>query len=790
MSVSLFAEEATVVFEANGHTKKVTVDLPHTFSCNYSNGNGELDGIIKELYALPSGSSCTSETPVRTGNTMVTAGKDGYNQFIAVEDVFDGKAIVSGKYYKSTGELGYDVIDYNITVSIWNGSAVEFNVPGSWEGNATTVTAADFPDFTPIPQAKAQTLTVSASGIVYVIYDVTGNGDVKCAVYNDGAYIGEETYTNNRATIYLLTASGSVYYTVPGKPVAPATPVISGDKYFVESNTVTITCASKGAVIYYTLNGMDPIDNRNSIVYEDPFEITGNKTTVKAASYNGEQWSDVVEMEFKQGEMVVFAANGRRKGVVVPLPYTFSCAIGGYGELDYIIQELYELPDGGDCENATPVAKGNAAVTAGKNWSYQYITVSSVFDGVATVSGVYRKKIDEVYSEPCDYSLTIGFRGEIQNSIVWDSADLATIQLTSNGSKTISGITVTTNLSASWTSKGDLVDCNKFSVRSGGTITFSAPVGHKIVAIEINANTVSGEPNTPWVLGDQKFTWNGVPSNSVVLQPATAANVQAIDITSVIYTIEKGINLVDNDDNSSIISANNGACVDVTLQGRTLYKDGDWNTLCLPFDVTIAGSVLEGADVRALDISDTGYDHATGLDGNTLYLNFTAEGTVTEIKAGIPYIIKWGTPDSHPDTNLTNPVFTGVTIDNSAEAIARMTQTFTGGAFKGTYEWQEYTAENQSILFLGADNQLFWPKPSGGTKPSIGACRAYFELTTGVSAREFVLNFGEETTSLPQPLQREGSQAGAWFDLSGRKLDGKPTKKGVYIHEGRKVVIK
>ena len=29
-----------------------------------------------------------------------------------------------------------------------------------------------------------------------------------------------------------------------------------------------------------------------------------------------------------------------------------------------------------------------------------------------------------------------------------------------------------------------------------------------------------------------------------------------------------------------------------------------------------------------------------------------------------------------------------------------------------------------------------------------------------------------------------------WYSLDGRKLDGKPTKKGLYIHNGNKVVIK
>ena len=39
--------------------------------------------------------------------------------------------------------------------------------------------------------------------------------------------------------------------------------------------------------------------------------------------------------------------------------------------------------------------------------------------------------------------------------------------------------------------------------------------------------------------------------------------------------------------------------------------------------------------------------------------------------------------------------------------------------------------------------------------------------------------------SLPQTLQREGSHA--WFDLQGRRLNGQPTSKGVYIYKGKKV---
>ena len=55
-----------------------------------------------------------------------------------------------------------------------------------------------------------------------------------------------------------------------------------------------------------------------------------------------------------------------------------------------------------------------------------------------------------------------------------------------------------------------------------------------------------------------------------------------------------------------------------------------------------------------------------------------------------------------------------------------------------------------------------------------------------------IIYFGEETTGIsltPSPSPKgEGSEY--WYSLDGRKLSGEPTAKGVYIHNGRKVVIK
>ena len=243
------------------------------------------------------------------------------------------------------------------------------------------------------------------------------------------------------------------------------------------------------------------------------------------------------------------------------------------------------------------------------------------------------------------------------------------------------------------------------------------------------------------------------------------------------FTTNSVLSLANSTDNADAISAaaTSGKKYDVTLQGRTLYKDGYWNTLCLPFDVTIANSPLAGATVRKLTAS------SSNLTGTTLTLNFESEETT--MTAGTPYIIKWAS-----DEDLVNPVFTAVTID----ATASTEVDFDGGKFVGQYNPQTWTEENKSILFLGTENKLNWPKPSATKNPFLGSFRAYFELSDGQEARSFVLNFGEgETTGIHSVDNGQLKiDNGNWYSLGGQKMNGKPAKKGIYIVNGKKVVIK
>ena len=273
-------------------------------------------------------------------------------------------------------------------------------------------------------------------------------------------------------------------------------------------------------------------------------------------------------------------------------------------------------------------------------------------------------------------------------------------------------------------------------------------------------------------------------------------DVQTITVTA--YWRNGLIILLDDDSaqpegtkNADIITANNGTTGrTVQLQGRTLFKDGSWNTLCLPFDVTTASGTLSGDNVQAMTLNTSSSNFADG----TLTLNFTA---ATNIPAGTPFIIKW----NNTGVNIENPVFEGVTVSNATNnATVEGVLTFTGTYAPVTTP----AAGDNTKLYLGAANKLYYPTKA----MTIGAFRAVFQLN-GITAGDLaesriILDFDGETTGITEldnwtisqfdnssdNGQIVNGQIVQWYTLDGRKLSEKPTNKGLYINNGKKVVVK
>ena len=216
--------------------------------------------------------------------------------------------------------------------------------------------------------------------------------------------------------------------------------------------------------------------------------------------------------------------------------------------------------------------------------------------------------------------------------------------------------------------------------------------------------------------------------------------------------------------NSDLISQYDSMTVDVTLQGRTLIKDGKWNTLCLPFST----AKPEGATLKQLS--------GASISGSTLTLNFDEASSIV---AGQPYLISWANGD-----NIDNPVFTGVLID--AQAPSAIGFTDQSGSFVGSYTHQTFTDVDRTILFVGENNNVYYPV-AGAT---IGAFRAFFQLdgfTAGdvQAPTRFVLNFDGETQGIVEKSLSTASTR-SYYNLGGQRL-AKPMR-GISIIDGRKVV--
>ena len=262
----------------------------------------------------------------------------------------------------------------------------------------------------------------------------------------------------------------------------------------------------------------------------------------------------------------------------------------------------------------------------------------------------------------------------------------------------------------------------------------------------------------------------------------TISNITASTSITATYSIMP-VELILNDANSNEEALENylGRKVNtLTLSGRTLYKDGDWNTLCLPFDMNgFSGTPLEGATVKTLESSN--YDSTT----KTLTLNFS---NATSLEAGKPYLVKWASGE-----HLVNPIFQDVNVS----AIQAGTVSTTYVDLCGSFSPVTLTANNRSVLYLGADSKLYYPS----SDVTVGSCRALFQLKDIIAgdqpagARSFVLNFGDGETAtgiigIGTTRTDTDKNDGYWYDLQGRKLSGKPTQKGIYINHGNKVVIK
>lgn len=415
--------------------------------------------------------------------------------------------------------------------------------------------------------------------------------------------------------------------------------------------------------------------------------------------------------------------------------------------LSYII-----LPDGiANIDSSTgeltliSVGKATVGVSFDGDETYERSNVAT-YD--LTVIDPNALEVTFDFSKPADYGYVRPATGNgteigVGKSIVSGNVSLTVTKESSNAK------------SRFWNSNGEIT----YRIYDGTINTVSVPQGYVITAISITDNN-NGKSKLV-TIGENKDNsdWTG-SAQSVIITGTGKAVLETMTVT---YSKLPSIDLDESQNNAETISGNAAKTVNVKLT-RTLKADV-WNTFCVPFDVTVEGSPLEGATIKQI-ASVTEKD-----DGAVI--NF--ENAPATLEAGKAYLVR-------TTTAIVNPTFNGVTVKDVDPTNCSGNANY---QLIGIYSPLNIDASLYGKVF-GINNQDKLAKVKENT--SIKGMRAYFLLANSATAAK--LNFGGELTGIDAVDNGESVMTGKVYNLNGQyvgnSLEG--LKKGVYVVNGKKVL--
>ena len=334
---------------------------------------------------------------------------------------------------------------------------------------------------------------------------------------------------------------------------------------------------------------------------------------------------------------------------------------------------------------------------------------------------------------------------------------------------------------------GEYAVCLKAGTSSNGAsyLTLTPPLGKsKIRKITIIADTGSNKSYNKLLraeicFGDKNACFSAAyPNDSITsfsLENIGYTNISKIKVfydkskkyTIAIHRIEITNEVSQDENNSTTITSNKNIKNNIIQVTRTLSKDY-WNTFCLPFDVN--------EDSVKLHLNNPKLREFTGkINGTTMLFK-----DATEIKAGVPYIIK-------PTENVDNPIFRNVTI---TEVEPKTITDETGNyAFVGAYSPTELKTDGTE-LFLGDKDNLY--KPSTNDK-KINGMRAFFRIKNASHTKQSQYNIsldGTTTIVLHNTNDIPSKTHERVYTLDGRQVYSTSNlKTGIYIKNGRKIYV-
>lgn len=452
---------------------------------------------------------------------------------------------------------------------------------------------------------------------------------------------------------------------------------------------------------------------------------------------------------------VTFKANGNTKTVEnVTLPKTFQCSYNNAdGDLDLILKELYGWTGDSSetiCANwSTPKSSDANKVVAGKNGNDHYITIDNVFEGTVTITGDYIVDL-----ELTQYSLEI-------------SIAEPDVEVTTNAAE--EGAT--------------------FTEATFAMPAFDATAEYELVRDMGYKVAFSGVPTRARLAkdGEGKFHFaDGLTFQ--LLDNIDAANPK--DITSA-----EGITFMV------------GEVEAFDIEGHTFYQLnketlvpladfladahlGNYAICAVASTGEYDGSFTSGRIelFQGYEITVPAGEYATFYkDENICTEDEDAElYTITEVTAteavlsDAVQIMPKNTPMLVYNKGTEKKTFLLIPTTKPANDVTAAAQ------FKGTLEAVQKPASTDGDDYYVCTGKAFvWVKSAG----TIAANRCWLEIiaqSNGARANTRSIVSGGDTTNIDATTR--DALEGDYYDLQGRKVE-KPLRKGIYIKNGKKVVV-
>ena len=241
------------------------------------------------------------------------------------------------------------------------------------------------------------------------------------------------------------------------------------------------------------------------------------------------------------------------------------------------------------------------------------------------------------------------------------------------------------------------------------------------------------------------------------------------------------------------------------------FKCGIASTVCLPFSVTAAQAASVGKFYTFDGIDKTGEKWEVIMkETNTVS---------TDLSANTPYLFMPYIFDGMSQGDAMPLIFTGE-VATAANAGYTSKAEGTAGAywtFQGVYynvAWNDGNADLGSVYGFAAQSYNgsdYTVNPGDFVKAMAGASiapfRAFLKFTpvSGAPRRGTaeealpsrmsvrLVNADGDVTAIGTIDTKTGEirfDSEAWYTLDGRRLNGKPAQKGVYINNGKKIIVK